>query len=182
MPKSRREALRSISLAAVGALAAVPAAAGVCSIGGADAALVQLGTALAARLVDLRRCEDAAKGPEAAFEPVHTVLRLRIIEEDEWERRRIDCGLEAAATAIDAAFLSCEEIAERIRATPATTITGLIVKVRALAFGAHVDERKMLGDEGNMDWEPLCFLRFIRELEQMVAEGRSLRGREAANG
>ncbi len=144
--------------------------------------LVQLGEELAARLVDLRRCEDAARAPAAAFEPAHTAFMLRIIEEEEWARRRIDCGLEAAATAIDAAFLSCEEVAEQIRATPATTITGLIVKVRALAFGAHVDEREMLGDEDNMDWEPLCFLRFIRELEQMAAEGRSLVGREAANG
>lgn len=182
MPKSRREALRSISLAAVGALAAMPAAAGVCSAGGNDAALVQLGEELAARLVNFRRCEDAAKAPAAAFQPAHTAFRLRILEEDEWARRRIDCGLEAAATAIDAAFLSCEEIAEQIRATPATTITGLIVKLRALAFGAEVDERAMLGDEDNMDWEALSFLRFIRELELMAAEGKNLLGREAANG
>jgi hypothetical protein len=182
MPKSRREALRSISLAAIGAIAAVPAAAAVCSTGSGDAALVQLGEELAARLIDLRHCEDAAKAPMTAFEPAHTAFRLRIIDEDEWARRRVECGLEDAAGAIDAAFLSCEELAEQIRATPATTITGLIVKVRALAFGAHVDEREMLGDEDNMDWEPLCFLRFIRELKQMAAEGRNLLGREAANG
>jgi hypothetical protein len=182
MPKSRREALRSISLAAIGAIAAVPAAAGVCSAGGENAALVQLGEELIARLVDFRRCEDAAKAPAAAFEPAHTAFMLRIIEEEEWARRRIECGLEAAATAIDTTFLACEEIAEQIRETPATTITGLIVKVRALAFGANVDEREMLADEANMDWEPLCFLRFIRELKQMAAEGRGLDGREAAHG
>ena len=182
MSTSRRETLRSIGLAVAGAIAAVPAAAGVCSAGGGDAALVSLGEELAARLLDLRRCEDSAKAPAAAFEPAHTAFMLRIIEEEEWARRRIECGLEDAAGAIDAVFLSCEELAERIRATPATTITGLIVKVRALAFGANVDEREMLADEANMDWEPLCFLRFIRDLKQMATEGRGLRGREAAHG
>lgn len=138
---SRRKLLAALPVMTPGAVAAIAARISIADAAHPDAELVRLG---------------------AAFEVQHAA----------WVRTRLDADETPGGPFDDeAAAEACDQIADMVRALPAQTLTGLLVKLRVLAWdlGFSVD---LAGPPTGLDWGPKCYVAMVREVERMaVIEG-----------
>ncbi len=167
---SRRKLLAALPVMTPAAVAAVAVSTNrsKATVPHPDAHLLQLAAEFS-RLHPLWRVAKAhADEGHGAFHRAMMVRRWdRNPTWDDMVRVRNETGYTALLVAEEDAAEACNRIADAVRATPAATLTGLLVKVRLAAYDCHISDQ-MDGPEEDLDWVPRCFLALLREIERML--------------
>ncbi|MFG1179002.1 twin-arginine translocation signal domain-containing protein [Xanthobacter versatilis] len=92
---------------------------------------------------------------------------------DNFVKRRVVVEHDDAIDREDAFFNAMDAVTSVIRSTPARTLDGLAVKVRATAYDCHFSLSFDLPPD-QIGWQEGCFLQLVREVERMAKEAANV--------
>lgn len=134
-----------------------------------DALLIALGAEFDRRHAGVMQNKaDMAPLSEAFDAELDRRRATRDVPWAEWCQIRVDTGFEAAIEREHEAFLRTDEIADKIRSTPAQTFAGLAVKLKITGYDCCFSTR-FHEPEDDMEFDVLRFWQLLKEVERMAA-------------